>query len=52
VEGGEVGQLEALVEDEGRLDSAVGQEEAAVELGQGDPAASRGGLLRMLDHFQ
>lgn len=33
VEGGEQRQVEAFVEDQGGLDPAVGQEQAAVELG-------------------
>ena len=35
VEGGEIGQIEAVVEDQRRLDAAVGEKQAAVNLRQG-----------------
>jgi hypothetical protein len=34
MEGGEIRQLEPLVEDQGRLDAAIGQEEAASSWGR------------------
>jgi hypothetical protein len=44
MEGGEIRQLEPLVEDQGRLDAAIGQEEAAIQLGQSTSVASHAGL--------
>src|SRR4030095_13418541 len=42
IERGEVGQLQAVEEDERGLDAAVGQEEAPVELRQGASMACHG----------
>ncbi len=35
VEGGEIGQVEAVMEDQRRLDAAIGEKQAAIHLRQG-----------------
>src|SRR3954470_18365568 len=47
MKGGKIGQIEFVVEDQTRLDAAVGQEQAALELGQARSVFRHN--LRLLD---